>query len=627
MEVKNQSRSTTNALWSGRIVKSVAVLLSLIAILSLGSVALAQTNVLENTNAVANAAGVNPNQDIFQIIGRIINIALGTVGVLFLGIMLYAGFLYMTAGGDPEKTKKAILWIRNAVIGIIIIGLSFAIVNYILGLFASSGMFGGGFGGGGGAGGGGGFGQAGNSGCLGSGNIEVHYPTRDQKGVARNSAIVITFKTPVDPASFVKGWDANNQNITQINSDLVKVHPQKNTSQDLLPDQAKVKVSDDKRTVIIKPTDLLGNAKDPTWYEVALDGGIKNASGTQLLNCDLKAGYSWSFEVSTVVDNTPPRVISVIPSTAGPHARNIITQINFSEPMLPPSVSGFYNHQSQTGNFINITLTNKDVSQIIDGQYKISNGYRTTEFIPTEACGTNSCLQTVYCLPKSAPIESLIKAANINAPGQSEMIFDGAADMAGNSLDGNNNGVSDGQPTDNYSFSFGTGDNIDLRPPMVTGFTPGVLESQVAFDKPITISWNSPLLSSSVNSDNVTLGAAGPKETSPIWFAPTLVYLNDKNEEATLQDGPTKSKITISHRAFLPSDPNKKGQDPWKALNLYAPSTNQYVMNLYQNCFNPASWDQKGDGSIIIKGSNNLCNGKDVGDVECSKTKVWYPQP
>jgi cytochrome bd-type quinol oxidase subunit 2 len=62
----------------------------------------------------------------------VILLLLGIVAVFY--IILY-GFQYLTAGGDPEKVKKARSGIINAVIGVIIIISAFAIVQ--LGISAS----------------------------------------------------------------------------------------------------------------------------------------------------------------------------------------------------------------------------------------------------------------------------------------------------------------------------------------------------------------------------------------------------------------------------------------------------------------------------------------------------------
>lgn len=79
------------------------------------------------------AFGTAPSTDIYAIAGSIINVALGFLGIVLLGYMLFAGYLWMTSGGETEKAEKAQTMIRNAVIGLIIIIAAFAISTFVLG--------------------------------------------------------------------------------------------------------------------------------------------------------------------------------------------------------------------------------------------------------------------------------------------------------------------------------------------------------------------------------------------------------------------------------------------------------------------------------------------------------------
>src|SRR5574337_8034 len=94
-------------------------------------VALAQTNPFTNAQTQvgtiyqkAGFAGTTP--DLPTIVGRIINVVLGFLGVLLLAYLLYAGFLWMTAGGETEKVDQAKTMIKNAIVGLIIIIAAFA---------------------------------------------------------------------------------------------------------------------------------------------------------------------------------------------------------------------------------------------------------------------------------------------------------------------------------------------------------------------------------------------------------------------------------------------------------------------------------------------------------------------
>ncbi len=63
---------------------------------------------------------------------QIINISLGFLGILCVSLLVYAGFLWMTALGDEAKIEKAKKTIWAAVIGLIIILSSWAITRFVL---------------------------------------------------------------------------------------------------------------------------------------------------------------------------------------------------------------------------------------------------------------------------------------------------------------------------------------------------------------------------------------------------------------------------------------------------------------------------------------------------------------
>ncbi len=67
-----------------------------------------------------------------DVIGRVINVVIGFLGIVLLCLFLYAGFVWMTAGGDEENVKKAKQLILNAVIGYLIIGGAYALTSFVL---------------------------------------------------------------------------------------------------------------------------------------------------------------------------------------------------------------------------------------------------------------------------------------------------------------------------------------------------------------------------------------------------------------------------------------------------------------------------------------------------------------
>lgn len=102
-----------------------------------GSAALAQTATdTESAPAFHTATEygyVNPlgTTNIRTILNRVIRTALGFVGALFLAMFVYGGALWMTAAGDEKKVQSAKTTIRNAVIGIFIVALSYAFISLI----------------------------------------------------------------------------------------------------------------------------------------------------------------------------------------------------------------------------------------------------------------------------------------------------------------------------------------------------------------------------------------------------------------------------------------------------------------------------------------------------------------
>ncbi len=62
----------------------------------------------------------------------VINAILGLLGVIFLVLTLYAGFLWMTAAGNDEQVGKAKNILTTAIIGLIIIVAAYAITNFVL---------------------------------------------------------------------------------------------------------------------------------------------------------------------------------------------------------------------------------------------------------------------------------------------------------------------------------------------------------------------------------------------------------------------------------------------------------------------------------------------------------------
>ena len=69
--------------------------------------------------------------DLPTLAGNVLGTALSFIGVLFFALMVFGGFMWMTARGNEEQTKKALSTITAAVIGLIIVLSSYTITSFV----------------------------------------------------------------------------------------------------------------------------------------------------------------------------------------------------------------------------------------------------------------------------------------------------------------------------------------------------------------------------------------------------------------------------------------------------------------------------------------------------------------
>lgn len=75
---------------------------------------------------------------LYTLIGNIIKVVMGLLGLYLFYILIIGGYEYMTSGGETEKVKKAKKSIAYAIIGIMIIVLSYAITSFVINKINSS---------------------------------------------------------------------------------------------------------------------------------------------------------------------------------------------------------------------------------------------------------------------------------------------------------------------------------------------------------------------------------------------------------------------------------------------------------------------------------------------------------
>ena len=438
---------------------------------------------------------------------RIVRIFLGLLGIIAVIIIIYGGYVWMTSAGSSERVERAKAILRNAIIGLVIILMSLAIVQFIINrLMDALGQpnpptpavgeltsFGGG--------------------ALGDGPIRSVYPVPLQRGVPRNTLIMITFKQEILPCSIAEDSDANG---TCADDDLtggidylnpvttpIKIYKQVDgEAMALAWNEVSVYTSDNK-TFVFDPVPLLGSDSRWFWYDTKITADVMHeGSGESIFSGFYQQSYTWSYEVSNIIDITPPQESFHFPwNDPIPWPRNAVIRVDFNEAMNAISVSGTTQGDDTSGNglfelseivagtFDRLMVYDTTNLTYIMGKWVIGNNYRTAEFYPEAECEgevTNSCGDQVYCLPGNATLRVTVLPAPLTdcAEGYGSPIL-GATDAAANSLDGDKNWMSDGcdvgDPTtcnqddgcgggdDKFRWEFKTSNVIDLNAPTIEG--------------------------------------------------------------------------------------------------------------------------------------------------------------
>lgn len=604
------------------ILKAVTILgVILVAVFLFSNSVLAQNTVSEGLQVIEQPLGL-ANFDIRLIIANIIRAALGLIGIVLVGLMLYAGYLWMTAGGNEEQIVQAKSIIRNAVIGLAIILSAYSIVAFIMKML--------------------GIGDGNNetatstaapqnynfagSGALGK-VIKDHYPARDQKDVPRNTKIVITFNKPVFLPSFVV--DTNNNKIFGdcINTEKADFNWNKDcdhvtsTPDGLMDKYINVKRTDDGKsvaglvvlstistvnnvsgnfTLVIKPitnTNLadggyLGSDTDSIGYTVNLGNGIEEDNATnnypsifdkQKIGNDF---YAWQFTCNNSLDLTPPTVVSVFPEslTDKPkgEARNSVIQISFSEAIDPTGLQGSFTTSSdKSKNYYvapsagsNRYVYLKNLINILPaGTFNLVNNYKTLEFTPSLKCGVNACGGDIFCL-NADDYTLLLKAAKTLAGSFQSQPFSGVADMASNALDGNKNNSPQTATTtlpvfdnwlvsDNHFWSFKINNEIDIIPPYLMSITPAVDSDYVDKNQIWKMVFSKKMRVDSLYSIGLAEYPSVNADKSPwvpLWYLPSVAF--------------DYQTVTMQHGKFLDNE-------------FYMPIVSSTVEDVHFNCFYP----------------------------------------
>ena len=72
------------------------------------------------------------SKDVRENITDMLRIAMGVLGTVAVVIVIYAGFLWMTAGGNDERVGQAKKWLYGGVIGLALILTSYSISSWVI---------------------------------------------------------------------------------------------------------------------------------------------------------------------------------------------------------------------------------------------------------------------------------------------------------------------------------------------------------------------------------------------------------------------------------------------------------------------------------------------------------------
>lgn len=251
-----------------------------------------------------------PTVSLATFIGRLFQIFFGLLGVVALALLMYGGFIWMTAIGDSGKIDKAKKIIQNAIIGLIIIFSAFAITTFLMGIFGKYNR-------GGGSGGGGDFFGGTNDWSrsgIGAGPIESVYPKPNQVGVPINTRIAVTFKQAIKPDSICETVNADGKCFESLAKNI-RICETSTTSSNCLNDSlfnvsSTVTQTDDGRTFVFIPKGFLGAEDEKIRiFRVTIDGGVKvSSTGESIFKGQRTNYYAWQFKTNGKLDLDPPEI-------------------------------------------------------------------------------------------------------------------------------------------------------------------------------------------------------------------------------------------------------------------------------------------------------------------------------
>ncbi len=241
------------------------------------------------------------------IVTNIINWALGLIGIVLVVLILYAGFLWMTSGGEADKIEKAKKIITNAIIGLVIILSAWGITRYVINALLQATQEGGGVGGTGGSGYVSGFG----GGAGTSFRVKSITPQGDTPAKPRNSVVKIVFTKSVDEASaaaiaVIKDGGTTVGGTIEVSGSLVT----------FTPTQA-----------CPAPNDTRKCFDGLSGFQIKIANTVKSATGQTITCGGFAPACTAHFTTSNLVDTAPPSINLTYPTDGMPVKVNSLVDV------------------------------------------------------------------------------------------------------------------------------------------------------------------------------------------------------------------------------------------------------------------------------------------------------------
>ena len=381
--------------------------------------------------------------DLKETVINIIRLVLGLLGLIAVIIIMYGGFLWLTARGSEDKIDKAKRTLINGVIGLVIILLAWAIVLFVQRFITNA------------------TNTASAASCTTIGQVQGCVtcvdtaPIGDGQGEWQPNGSCIPQPGTEDwqAISQTPGLDATNVKLCTAAMEIfggLSIPADNNASAgsytvNELDTNGNVvgtvtgstTLGTDHTATFMHPQDF----KPTTLYEV-LRNGFASSSSPAL---PLTLPPQWRFTTGTEGDDTPPTVSTVAP-TGTINCLKPNLDVAFSEPMLPLSV-----------HVDNITVTPTPASGA-----KLTGLVMTAPDTFTVTFDQPLDPSTTYTIRLNADTDVALYDSSTGGK-----YIKGFKDMCvKNALDGNGNGTAQDTPTDDYTWTFTTANTttIDCTP-------------------------------------------------------------------------------------------------------------------------------------------------------------------